>query len=265
MGSGGRIPKQKENNLGPGFDKVDALVADFLRQLAAIVPDKKDTPQPQEITEKVIGSAAELVESDQDSQPELFLHLKAIDKEIQESLDELENLKSKLIPIEQSKDRKLEPEEEERAQVDAPGPAAVSPEVPDQRALLPEISQAKAEDWDKFELFRSQAASQRRPARLKTIFGIIILVLIAGIIIYWILRLGLAQTPQARDRTVLSSDSYMQASDCKAADYRVKIEMVYKGTPACLFWAPIAAGVLTKYCRPEAPFSVNSVFSRIEI
>jgi len=135
---------------GTGPEGVDALVSSFLEELTAISAGM--TPA-EEIPEAGAAGVAE-PERDEEVSP---LLVQEIDNEVRESLDELERLKSKVVPIADRRDSRLEARQ-------APPPAEIV--VPS--APPPAEPGGPEEPWSGAELFRRSLSSQGAPAKTLT-------------------------------------------------------------------------------------------------
>jgi|GEM_PF-4052438 len=187
------------NGADRGLDTVDMLVADFLQELAAINPDKGDLHKLEAIERKPIekSSAAETIlspsRSAQEDTPSPPLRSRTIHKQIEESLNELERLTSKVVPITDRKESKPEPAPPIKNPVNAQGPVqapnpAAAPARRPASSRLGEMSAIDGQEWNRLELFRNQVISQKPFPWLKVILGILILVLILGVPIYQMLK-----------------------------------------------------------------------------
>jgi protein TonB len=234
---------EKKDRIAPeqGSGDVDTLVSGFLGELAALSPDKGEVRQP---------AANKGKNAESTSKPKLphfgftewhhstpTIALESIEKEIQESLDELERLKSGIIPDMERNDP--EPESvpsvatAEKIPAAAPAPAAETappPPLP-ANAGMPEkapahasttrirpsksaeIREEEGQVWDRLKLLRSEVAFFGRFPFLKTILGTAILATILGIAGYQLWRLRTAQNAAVDERTPSAPESIRQRAD----------------------------------------------------
>jgi hypothetical protein len=152
----------------PNRENVDALVSGFLEELAAISSEIKGMPQLQVIGKDVTQNppATETntpsLESGGKTPFETGLDIGKIQKELEESLNELEQLKAKVIPIMDRKDSRSEPPALSRTETKpSPGiPAADQPAQLENRLNYPESAPASAPRQDKATSPSAASASE---------------------------------------------------------------------------------------------------------
>ncbi len=187
---------QAETNTG----SVDTLVSGFLDELASISSGMKE-PQQAEVVEiveeKKTIRPADTVQSPpaaktgEDGLPEPVFQFEEINEEIDEALSELEQLKSKVIPITDRRDPK--PKQAQSLQAEVPSIAATPAAQAKIVSKRPQLNADPDEQaWNRLELFRNQVVSRKRFARVKAILGIAAVLAILGIPAYKFLKPKLA-------------------------------------------------------------------------
>jgi len=233
------IEKEKTNAAGRDSGDVDALVSGFLGELAAISPDKSNVRQPEAIEKKQAESTSKpgraYSGSGEWEVSGLTLELEGIDKEIEESLDELERLKSGIPSSVDRKDPAPEPVPLAKTAEEAPSPAPVPaaetahPAAPkttsaatpakapahasttrSKPAAPPENPYDEEQAWTRLELARSGINSFRPFPWLKAVLGAAIVVTILGIGAYQLLRLRTVQNSPVAGRASSAPESVPQ-------------------------------------------------------
>jgi TonB family protein len=172
-------------------ENVDQMVSGFLQEIANISSDIKQMPQPKSIEEvsavnpKKNETAPLPITIIDESRPEPSQGHEEIDLEIQDSLGELERLKTKVVPVTDRKDPK--------STRSTPLPIG-APEIPATPAAAEEKIDPKQQrpnadsddqTWQKLEIFRSQVVSRRQYARVKYVLLALILIALLGICSYY--------------------------------------------------------------------------------
>lgn len=107
---------------GSNREDIDALVTGFLEELAAVSSEIKGSPQLEVVEKATIQNPpspetrAPSLELDGKSPFDSGLDIAKIQKELEESLNELEQLKAKVVPIMDRKETKPEPEASPKAE-----------------------------------------------------------------------------------------------------------------------------------------------------
>jgi len=185
-------------------ENVDVLVSGFLEELANISSNLEEIPQP-EIVEETPVSKSPLSEpvppipkTDEESRPESGPHSEEIDNEIEESLNELERLKSKVIPIADRKGSESGMPSKTEIILPAAETAVQANVVSEENPANPSQEE---QAWDRLELFRSQIASRKPFPWMKSFLLIAVLIVILGIPAYQLFRLRSAEAPTTTDAT----------------------------------------------------------------
>jgi protein TonB len=235
---------EKKDMIAAGQDSgdVDTLVSGFLGELATLSSDKSEVQQPEANKEKNVESASKpkLPQSGSTewhhSTPTIALE--SIEKEIQESLDQLERLKYGILPDMERNDPQPESAPSaataEKIPAAAPVRAAetvhVSPSLSANAGMPakapvhasttwmgpakpPEIREEEEQLWNRLKLLRREVASSGRFPWLKTILGAAILATILGIAGYQLSRLRTGQNSPVAGRTPSAPDSVRQGTD----------------------------------------------------
>jgi len=234
---------QVENvdSAAPASENVDALVSSFLEELAGLVPNMKEAQQLEVIDKKPVDKPPEpetarpvSVQPAEEDHPRPKIDFATIDREIEESLNELEQLKARVIPITERRDPKPDPTVSTPAKPIVNVPAvAPAPPVKARPAKLPEVADAEEQEWKTLEVFRSQIASRKPHPWLKPAIGVAILVIILGIPAYQLFKLRSAPSTPAAGPAASSLGSAEQVADPgpDGSENRVKAESVTKVKP----------------------------------
>jgi TonB family protein len=225
-------------------EDVDALVSSFLEELTGISSDVEKIQQL-ETSEKapventpVFKPAPRVSKADEEES----FDSEYIDKEIEESLKELEWLKSKVVSISERKDSKPESstpsETESNVPVVAPAAQAgaksgESPAIPDAKSNnkenrrlaaksdeSPAIADAEEQEWIRLELFRDQIASRGSFPWLKPLLVVAILIAILGIPAYQLFRSRSGPAPLPGNAGTTAREVSGQASDLKLGAFQ---------------------------------------------
>ena len=253
---------QEEKGNSPGSESIDALVSGFLEELASISPDGKEVHQLEVVEAQAVDKPPEPEPEPPVPGPAAAdgdaavsgIDFEGINREIEESLSELERLKSKVVPITDRKDTKADtaasagamasaPLEEAKAgrtvagrpaNAPAPGlPASAPASKPGvgnrpESGRLPESPDAEEQAWDRLELFRSQVVSHKPHRGLKSALGIAIVVIILAVPAYQLFKLRSNQ--DSRYRAALAGGQ-ASSSEPDVSKIRMKAESITKVAP----------------------------------
>jgi len=185
--------------MGPGNDHksksfggkdIDVRGEDFLSQLGGTRIDKKDSHQGALILEESAATVPKKTSHQLElpagrNSRQASNDLAAIDKEIEETLDELERLKFKIVPISRPREPAVEPPLRVEASSDKTEPIlTLSTSASGDSVGLSKFSRVEAKECKSMELFRSAMDSGGSHALLKAAITIAILAFILGIIAY---------------------------------------------------------------------------------
>jgi len=203
-------------------ENVDQMVSGFLQEIANISSDIKQMPQPKSVEElsavnpKKTETAPLAIRIIDESRPEPSQGHEEIDLEIQDSLGELERLKTKVVPVTDRKD----------PQSTRSTPLPISaPEIPAIPAAAKEKIDPKQQrpnadsddqTWQRLEIFRSQVVSRRQYAWVKYVLLALILIALLGICSYYFFfRSKPSRTMPAADTTTSAPPVVDQAAYSK--------------------------------------------------
>jgi hypothetical protein len=225
---------------------VDGLVSGFMEELAAISPDKMDFRQPESIEKKPVEGTSKpeptQSRSTERDRSELITDFECIGKEIEESLDELERLKSRIIPIAERKDPipgsvpSANATEEVPAAETAPpaAPVPINASMPANApahastarikpAKPPETPDEEEQAWHRLKLRGNEDVSGRPFPWLKTILGSAILVIILGTAAYRLLKLTTFQSSPVAEHASSDPGSARQPTDSQSGMLRNQV------------------------------------------
>jgi TonB family protein len=249
---------QEEKKNSPAPKDVEALVSSFLEELANISPDGKEIQRLEGIEKQPAYKPPEpkleppVPERAEKHGTVSEIDFEGINREIEESLNELERLKSKVVPIADRKDPKTDVTESAKAAAKvpaaesggnrpvagrptyapAPEPAASfsRPEAPTRvkSAKSPESPDTEEQAWNRLELFRNQIVVRKPRRWLKPALGIAILIVILAVPAYQLFRLRSVQNPGDR---AASARGLARSPDLDVSKGRVKAESITKVAP----------------------------------
>ncbi len=187
----GNDAKGKDIPAEAASENVDDLVSGFLDELTSLSTGIKQMPQPERLQETPVVISPEteteppVIKIIGESRPEPSSEVDEINREIEESLSELERLKTKVVPIGDRKDQTPAPAIP--PQTDVPAiPAAPA----DREKVASEERRTSADSgdqsWQRLEIFRSQVVSRRKFAWVKYVILALILIMLLGISIFYL-------------------------------------------------------------------------------
>lgn len=205
---------------GTNPESVDTLVSGFLDELTSISSGLKE-PQQAEVVEiveeKKAISPVDTVQStpaaktEEQGLPEPVFQFEEINEEIDDALSELEQLKSKVIPITDRRDSK--PKQAPSLQAEVPSIAATPAAQAKIVSKRPQVNADIDEQaWNRLELFRNQVASRKRYMWLKVVLGTAAVLAILGIPAYNFLKPKLAGIFSSSRSAASASGAAGQAS-----------------------------------------------------
>lgn len=186
-------------------DDVDEFVSDFLQELTGISATIKQAPQ-----EEAIGIAAETsppaqaelaqelppvetiesnpepAEPQAEIPPPPELDLSAINKEIEETLIELEHQKPVVIPITFQKEAAKSPPPQ-AAKSQPPDPTPSSPQAASRQKAAPRPQKPEVQEWARLDIFRAEVVSSRSARRKKVLLYAIAGAVLFGILLYFLI------------------------------------------------------------------------------